>query len=275
MSSNLIVNINEPSNKLLSNNDEHKTLMKEDINKNSDNQLRSDIDNNELDDSLPLARFKRYNSKRWILALICLCLILMIALIGCYVSYKRCCYDTNTKAPCKSALQVGDDEEANKFSHDNLKSSDASENVVFVEKLTKNWNSSRLPSNLKPYFYKIDLRIDVYNKSFSGNCSIKFTCLSSISFLVLHSETNIVFDGKDYLPKIYENRGELKYGRELKVKQLTYNAFFSYVIIELEDGEYFRKNNNYTVLVVNYFSQIKNDLKGIYYGTCSTKNETK
>jgi hypothetical protein len=84
-----------------------------------------------------------------------------------------------------------------------------------------------------------------------------------------------MFESKSYLPKIYENKGELKYGRELKVKGLMYNTFFSYVIIELEDGEYFRKHNNYTVLVFNYYSQIKNDLKGIYYSTYSTKNETK
>ena len=241
-------------------------------------ELKDKLINNENstktnDDDHKIVQIKTvYKSKRWLLALTCLCIILTITLIGCFINYRKCCY----------VKHKNDENNVNKFQVNcsykrDSEQSDSSEiaDEPFQEKLNKSWNNSRLPENLKPFYYKIDLRINVEKRKFIGSCSIKFRCLEKISFLVLHSEENIKFNKVNYLPKIYEGSSDLKLGRLLNLKNMTYNSFFNYIIIELDDTEFFRKKRNYTVVFENYFSDIKNDLKGIYYGTYNSKNVTK
>ena len=218
-----------------------------------------------------------YKSKRWILALICLCIILTVTLIGCFINYRKCCYVSNggsAHAIMANRLPLNCSYKRDSDSDYDMQSQEIGDEL-FQETLNKSWNNSRLPENLKPYFYKIDLRIDVEKRVFTGSCSIKFTCLEKISFLVLHSEENVKFNTINYLPKIHEGASDLRLGRRLALKNMTYNSFFNYIIIELGDGEYFRRKRNYTVVFENFSSEIKNDLKGIYYGTYNSKNVTR
>lgn len=234
-----------------------------------------DEDENKIKSEEPRIQIKTvYKSKRWILALTCLCLLLTATLIGSFIKYKRCC-SNNNNADINSKNYSPVNCSNKRDSEEIFSNSDEIIEEIFEEKLNKNWNNSRLPENIKPFYYKIKLRIDVEQKQFSGSCTIKFVCLEQISFLVLHSDSNIQFEYINYLPKIYETSNDSKLGRLLNIKSMTYNSFFTYLIIELNDGEFFRKKRNYTIVFENFHSQIKNDLKGLYYGTYTSKNATK
>ena len=245
--------------------------------RNETDDDEDDDDENQVKSEEPPVQIKTvYKSKRWILALTCLCLLLTATLIGSFIKYKRCCsknsYDMNSRnGENFSPLNCSNKRDSEEI----LSSSNEIVDELFEEKLNKNWNMSRLPDNIKPFNYKINLRIDVEQKQFSGSCTIKFVCLEQISFLVLHSDSNIQFEHANYLPRIYETSNDSKLGRLLNLKSMTYNSFFTYLIIDLNDGEFFRKKRNYTIVFENFHSQIKNDLKGIYYGTYNSNNITK
>jgi len=240
----------------------------------NDEEEEEDEDENKIKSENPTIQIRTvYKSKRWILALTCLCLLLTATLIGSFIKYKRCC-PTNSEYIRKNkenSVNCSNKRDSEEISTNSLELVEEE----FEEKLNKNWNNSRLPENIKPVYYKIDLRIDVEQKEFSGSCTIKFVCLEQISFLVLHADTNIQFEHANYLPRIYETSNDSKLGRLLNLKSMTYNSFYTYLIIELNEGEFFRKKRNYTIVFENYQSQIKNDLKGIYYGTYNSKNVTK
>lgn len=132
------------------------------------------------------------------------------------------------------------------------------------------WNQSRLPDYFKPSSYKLDLKIDVIEKEFYGNCSIIFDCFESSNQLVLHSGHNIIL--KSRLPVINEidqNGNEIT---NLQVANIEVNRFYSYIIIELKDAQMFQRDKKYSILFENYYSKILNNLKGIYYSTYTTSD---
>lgn len=134
------------------------------------------------------------------------------------------------------------------------------------------WNHSRLPANFKPSLYTIDLRIDVTNKEFYGNCTIVMTCNKESSMLVVHSEENIVFSKTTPFPTIHELDADLNVIANLEVAKLEVNRFYTYAILVLQKGQMFKENCTYSVYFENYYSTITNNLKGIYYSTYAMKS---
>lgn len=219
--------------------------------------------NNELD--VGIKESEKSGKNRLILALSIMCIILAIGLIFCFVRYKIC--DSNAainsslsskKSPCpkttQSRLQTSVD-------------------ILNDEYLVANWNDSRLPSSLKPYLYEINLRINVDDKFFNGTTSIKFKCFRPIAFAVVHSDPNLVYDFSGV--KIYNLLYNGQLGQSLQIKNVSYNAFYSYFIFHLDNGQKFLENQNYEIVFENYNSTITNNLKGIYYSTYVTNNVTK
>lgn len=81
---------------------------------------------------------------------------------------------------------------------------------------------------------------------------------------------------KQYKPRIFELKlGAEALKNELAVKRWDYNTFYSYYVIQLEDGLYFRKGRNYLVVFEKFQSVISNNLKGLYFSTYVTKNQTR
>lgn len=136
------------------------------------------------------------------------------------------------------------------------------------------WNNSRLPLTLKPYHYVINLKIDVYNRSFSGDCTIYFKCLEQTQILVVHSDSNLEFEAA-YLPLVNEIDNNNRVVRRLNVKSMQKNLFFSYLIIRLDDGVFFKKSHSYFVEFKKFQSEITNNLKGIYYSSYSLNGTIK
>lgn len=61
----------------------------------------------------------------------------------------------------------------------------------------------------------------------------------------------------------------------MPVKRWDFNPVFSYYVIQLEDGRFFRKSKNYMIVFESFQSPITNNLKGLYYSTYVAKNQTR
>jgi hypothetical protein len=216
-------------------------------------------------------------SKRWIFALTCLCVLLTIALIVCFIKYRLrkysedCCEGTALPSIAGNNTATTDcvddyDDEFYEYYYGN-----------------RTWNSSRLPGYLRPYYYNVDLRINVYEKKFQGNSSIRFTCFKTLPFVVIHADTNLAFatsNGTVIAPTIYEIIREeasmnIRMKRQIDVKRMSYNSFFSYYVIELDKSELFRRQKKYMIVFEKFSSNITNNLKGIYYSTYTKNNQNR
>lgn len=207
---------------------------------------------------------KKTRKNRLILLLSILSIVLAIGLIFCLVRYQICNSNaainlslSSKKSPCSSISQSRFNNTI-KTDHENA---------------AMNWNDSRLPFNLKPYLYDVNLRINVYDKVFNGTASINFKCLKTISFAVIHSDPNLGYDFSAV--KIYELMYNDQLGQMLQIKNITYNTFYSYFIFHLDNSFKFMSNRNYRIIFGNYNSTITNNLKGIYYSTYVANNVTK
>lgn len=213
---------------------------------------------------------KRSTLKIVILALSILVICLALALLVSFLARNEHCSENESYKSNKT--------ESNNSKH--------TKKIVISNKLkaiiennsldSSKWNQSRLPTSFKPSSYKLDLKIDVIEKEFYGNCSITFKCFESTNQLVLHSEKNIVFQSKSYLPTITEIDNDGNEIRKLEVASVDVNRFYSYIIMELKEKYTFQKDHSYTILFENYYSTISNNLKGLYYSTyTSPTNEVK
>jgi len=227
---------------------------------------------------------KHKSSKQLNLILSLICLFLVCCLFIVILANLRCLNTLNclksssnaslasmaiTKTYSSFSNRLANQSETN---HDNYMPDLSEINLSFNSK----WNSSRLPLNLKPYHYIISLKIDVYNKKFTGNCTIFFKCKEKTSLLVVHSDSNLIFESIHYLPVIHEtdpvNLNVTT--RRLHVKSMETNLFFNYLIIELNSNETFKKTHQYSVKFENFYSEITNNLKGLYISNYNTNNGT-
>lgn len=150
-------------------------------------------------------------SKRWIITLTCLSLILTLALVVCYINYRICCnslsqLDQQASSSflffkCASSSSNGQDIGRPSPLLSSLSKESSEEyfppipddpgQVTTLD--VAGWNSSRLPIHLVPWHYDIRLRIHVYKRQFVGSCAIRVRCNQSISFLVVHADNNLQF----------------------------------------------------------------------------------
>jgi hypothetical protein len=241
---------------------------------------------NDEDESEPQVKVVKkpssLKSKRWIITLTCLSFVLLAALVICFIKYRTCCVSssgggssTSNSDGSSSFFLCSKTSALISPDYDDSRPDDP--NAVTRLSSSTGWNSSRLPAHLAPWHYEINLRINVHARTFTGRCAIRFQCLMPISFLVVHADVGLQFPTfASYKPRIFELRmGGEALGNELRIKQWTFNAFFSYYVIELDNSLYFRKSRHYLITFENYQSVITNNLKGIYYSTYVTKNQTR
>lgn len=80
----------------------------------------------------------------------------------------------------------------------------------------------------------------------------------------------------DYKPRVFELKlGAEALRNEIPVKRWDFNSFFGYYVVQLEDGRFFKKSKNYLIVFERFQSVITNNLKGLYYSTYVTKNQTR
>jgi hypothetical protein len=264
--------MNEVNDKLLLNNNNNNTTsttITTTINNNN---------NNRLDNKLKSSKLLNY-----ILSIICLILITSLLII--IITNLKCI----NKLKCQSKINNNESSlelnlitylptTTNAITTSNTAITTTTTTTINIndeqqEQFNSKWNNSRLPKHLKPFHYDINLKIDVYNKSFVGNCTIHFKCLETTSLLVVHSDSNIIFLNK--IPDIYEidsNNFTHRIRKITNVNSVETNLFFNYLIIQLDSNELFKKDVHYTVVFQNYYSEITNNLKGLYYSTYMTKN---
>jgi hypothetical protein len=257
--------MNEVNDKLLLNNNKTSTTI---------TTINNNI-NNRIDNKLKSSKLLNY-----ILSIICLILITSLLII--IITNLKCI----NKLKCQTKINNESSLELNLITYlptTTATTTNATTNTAITttininddqqEQFNSKWNNSRLPKHLKPFHYDINLKIDVYNKSFVGNCTIHFKCLETTSLLVVHSDSNIIFLNKK-IPDIYEidSNNFTHRIRKIYVNSVETNLFFNYLIIQLDSNELFKKDVHYTVVFQNYYSEITNNLKGLYYSTYMTKS---
>ena len=240
------------------------------------------------------------SSKRWIVGLISLCLVLSLVLLVVAVRFNMCSISSSPAQQQQQQLSTPiykGDRFAHDFdtfhstqqpSHTESKALHALTSIAIPAARSVvpmaatfpstgiSWNHSRLPLELRPLHYDITLRIDVNARKFTGNCSILLSCSQATRLLVVHADADLAFESPKYLPTIVTAiRGD--HGRtswtSIRVKRTTYNEFFQYMIVEL--GETLLPDRNYTVTFTNFSSPITSSLKGLYLSTYTSKNVTK
>lgn len=233
--------------------------------------------------SSSLAKRKLNTSRHLNYILSILCVILVCCLLIVILNNLRCLTALNclkSSSSNESTVDTAAKETSslsNKLTNKTAGKHDHKTDLIELkESFNSKWNSSRLPSSLKPYHYVISLKIDVYNKYFAGNCTIFFKCEEKTALLVVHSDSNLIFESAAYLPTVHEtdpvNLNVTT--RRLGVKSMETNLFFNYLIIELNSNEMFKKTHHYCVTFENFSSEITNNLKGLYFSSYNTNNGT-
>ena len=203
---------------------------------------------------------EKKRSKRWILTLIVLCLLLTTALVACYIRYKQCCSSTCTKSGQEAVKPP-------------RKDANESEGLTHLGIHHTSWNNSRLPTNLVPYYYAINLRIDVHEKKFNGSCTIFFKCVFSTNIIVVHAESNLDIKPVPVVHELESERSRVK-RRSLDIKSMLYNPVYSYYVIHLKNN-YFVEGRHYSILFSDFSSSIVDNLKGLYLSSYTVENQTK
>ena len=212
---------------------------------------------------------EKKRSKRWILTLVLLCLLLTTALVACYIKYKQCCSSTCSQTGQSSGQNGGGgDKQLRRDEYDQADNKPAHLAVHHT-----NWNNSRLPSNLVPYYYTINLRIDVHEKKFNGSCTIFFKCVYSTNIIVVHAETNLDIKPVPVVHELESERSRVR-RRSLEIKSMVYNPVFSYYVIQLKNN-YFVEGRHYSILFSDFSSSIVDNLKGLYLSSYTMENQTR
>ena len=124
------------------------------------------------------------------------------------------------------------------------------------------WDNPRLPEDIIPVHYSIDLTVDLDNFTFTGKSSIRITCESKTHLILLHAkELNIdservtleIADGVDRMvPNVIDVR-------------LYPENFF--ILVELEED--LEEGVDY-LLTIEFEGKLQDDLVGLYRSSYTT-----
>ena len=123
----------------------------------------------------------------------------------------------------------------------------------------------RLPVDLEPLSYKLDLRVNLTRLRYSGVVKIKFLCKNATRFVILHS------GDLDILNVSMTGRGKAR-EKGLRVQRIV--AFKKNQQLCIELRKVLRKGEVYFV-TLEFKSKISNTLEGFYKSSYSTKSGEK
>jgi hypothetical protein len=186
--------------------------------------------------------------RRWLVLTTALCSALSIALVICFVRHE------NLKRSYHNERQSV----TNKV--DILNTQQHVTKAAMLDLL----NSSRLPHDVKPTHYKLNLRIDVNQLEFHGSCEITVKCYQATEYVFLHSEATLKHEYGPIVMDSLQNK--------LAVRNVHINNMYSYLIIEL--AQKLSVGNTYTIVFKQYHAPILNDLKGLYASSYKLTNGT-
>jgi len=128
-----------------------------------------------------------------------------------------------------------------------------------TEKPLGPWNNIRLPLNLVPYHYDVELKPDLQPDSegeywFTGTSSVDFTVATETNFIYIHCNK---LDITSISLISYK-------GSEVEIKSWEIFQPFEYLVVELQLS--IKTNENYT-LFTSFKGELANDLRGLYRST--------
>ena len=126
-------------------------------------------------------------------------------------------------------------------------------------------HDERLPNDLKPLSYKLDLRVNLTTLRYGGTVTIEIICKNKTSFVILHSAE------LDILNVSIEKRGQTPENK-IAIERILGFKKNQQLCIELR--EHLRRGVVY-FLSLKFKSKISDTLVGFYNSSYSTENEKK
>jgi glutamyl aminopeptidase len=124
----------------------------------------------------------------------------------------------------------------------------------------------RLPETLFPTHYNLRLKIDVDEKTFTGNVTIFFKCVKATNQLSIHAE-NLNFKPNE--AKVFTSAsGE---ATAIGIAKVEHIAILS--LYKIDFDQTLTENMNYSITFENFGSNITNNLKGLYLSSYKANGE--
>ncbi|XP_072036065.1 aminopeptidase N-like [Amphiura filiformis] len=124
------------------------------------------------------------------------------------------------------------------------------------------WDNPRLPDDIVPLHYSIDLTIDLDNFTFSGTSSMQIMCISKTNVILLHGKQLTINTEKVRLELADDFVGTVP--DVIDVRLYPENQF---ILVELEDT--LEANSEY-LLTVEFEGKLQDDLVGLYRSSYTT-----
>lgn len=132
------------------------------------------------------------------------------------------------------------------------------------ERGQERWTDIRLPRSVLPFFYRLTLRVDMDQFTFSGSVQIDVTAVEETDLIVLHM-TSLTIDPKDVF--IAE---DLEDGRRESLRRVTVSPLHDLYI--LETRRMLRQGSKHRVVITGFSGVISEDLRGLYRSVYKDQN---
>ena len=117
------------------------------------------------------------------------------------------------------------------------------------------WSNIRLPDNLVPSFYELQLKVDLDNFEFEGSVEIQVDVTKSYEYVIVHVNSLVIM-GSQVMVRNIETSEEIEILERISVKP---NQFYV-----LRMAEPLIKGNRYLVRFGEFRGTLEDDLRGLY-----------
>lgn len=129
------------------------------------------------------------------------------------------------------------------------------------------WTDIRLPRSVVPFFYRLTLRVDMDQFSFSGSVEIDVNATGETDFIVLHM-TSLTVDPKNVF--IVDDPDSEAEGLRESFRRVTVSPVHDLFI--LETRRMLRQGSKHRILIRGFTGFISEDLRGLYRSVYKDQN---
>ncbi|XP_074661523.1 aminopeptidase N-like [Tubulanus polymorphus] len=130
------------------------------------------------------------------------------------------------------------------------------------------WANIRLPGNIIPSHYRIELRVDLTTFKFRGKVAIRVECMSDTEYVIVHV-TKLKIDPA----RVFVKSLGVGYSRQLPIVEQLEVKLRQFYVIRMRDA--LEKGKQYEIVLNDFTGNVTDDLKGIYRSSYRTKTGQK
>jgi hypothetical protein len=129
--------------------------------------------------------------------------------------------------------------------------------ITWSNKLIDSKMNYRLPDNLKPSLYQLEIQPFILDKpfTFKGKCNITFNCVQPTNEIIFHSHQLYIDENKLEISSLNDS------SIRLNIHTIVYDVKRNFVIIKTNQN--CLKNIDYTIMIV-YTGLLSYKLNGFY-----------